>query len=187
MIRAKFKDLLKDVAVEVSEEFDRNFERKAFFDQAWPGTRLENRRGSLMMRTGNLRRSIRHMLAGYEIIFTSSAIYAALMNEGGEVKVTPRMKKFFWAMYYKTSGAVTYNTRSRGVAKTKRNTRLQAEAENWKALALKKVGDTLKFPARRFIGQHQQVDEAVQRASDAFMQEVDEQIKQILRKNANSH
>lgn len=27
---------IQDVAVELTDEFDRNFERKAFFDEAWP-------------------------------------------------------------------------------------------------------------------------------------------------------
>ena len=53
-------DTLDDICVELLDEFDRNFERKAFFSKAWqrkrPGYRANK---SLLLDTGNLRRSIR--------------------------------------------------------------------------------------------------------------------------------
>ena len=51
--------VLTDTKVKLTEAFDRNFERKGFFNQKWPETKIPNRRGSLMIRTGTLRRSIR--------------------------------------------------------------------------------------------------------------------------------
>ena len=45
--------ILTDIKVKLGEEFDRNFERKAFFNEKWKSTKLTNSRGSLMMRTGN--------------------------------------------------------------------------------------------------------------------------------------
>ena len=49
--------ILQDLRVELSEEFDRNFERKAFFGKRWKPRRTEGR-GSLLIVTGTLRRSI---------------------------------------------------------------------------------------------------------------------------------
>lgn len=46
-------NFLRDVKVELAEEFDRNFERKGFFNQKWKNTKLVNSRGSLMSRSGN--------------------------------------------------------------------------------------------------------------------------------------
>lgn len=37
-----FKTILKDLKVELSDEFDRNFERKAFFNEAWKQSKLAN-------------------------------------------------------------------------------------------------------------------------------------------------
>ena len=104
--------IITDLKIKLSEEFDRNFERKAFFDKAWPGTRHPNRIGSLLMRTGALRRSMQCKKEGNTLRFTSSEPYAALHNEGGQMVVTPKMKRYFWAMYYKASGGLTHNTKS---------------------------------------------------------------------------
>ncbi len=48
-----FKDCVKDIAVDLAEEFDRNFERKAFFDKAWDVAKL-NDRSSLLLLSGKL-------------------------------------------------------------------------------------------------------------------------------------
>lgn len=79
------KQTLTDIKVKLGEEFDRNFERKAFFDEKWKSTKLMNSRGSLMMRTGNLRNSIRSELKGSSIVFSSSMPYANIHNNGEEV------------------------------------------------------------------------------------------------------
>ena len=105
----EFKDflnhILTDTKVKLTEAFDRNFERKAFFDDKWANTLIPNRRGSLMMRTGTLRRSIRSNIEGTTVRWTSSVPYADIQNNGGEVEVTAKMKRYFWAMYYKVIGA----------------------------------------------------------------------------------
>ena len=51
---------LEDVKVELDEEFDRNFQRKAFFNEKkWPDRKFDDGGGTLMQRTGGLRGSIR--------------------------------------------------------------------------------------------------------------------------------
>ena len=97
--------ILTDTKVKLTEAFDRNFERKGFFGNGWPETKIPNRRGSLMMRTGTLRRSIRSTVEGSSVRWTSSVPYADLQNNGGELVITEKMKRYFWAMYYKVSGA----------------------------------------------------------------------------------
>ncbi len=82
------KAFVKDVAVKLTEQFDRNFERKAFFDKKWPQTRWPNAKGSLMMRTGTLRGSLKSKVTNSTIHFSSSLPYAALHNEGGTITVT---------------------------------------------------------------------------------------------------
>lgn len=162
---------MKDIQVELSEEFDRNFERKAFFDQPWPPTRMHNRRGSLMLRSGYLRRSLRSSIAGNELRFTSSAIYADLQNNGGQVRVTGKMRRFFWAMFYKTS------------KKSKTGGRIVTpEAAMWKAMALKPVGSMIKIPARTFIGNHPQVDASIKRVFEDNLKELESYLSTIIKK-----
>jgi len=176
------KNVLNDIKVELLDEFDRNFERKAFFDQRWPETRTPISRGSLLMRSGNLRRSIRARLSGYELAFYSSMPYAKIQNEGGEIIVTAKMKSYFWAMYYKSAGSITYNIKSRSAANTQRNQKLAGEASYWKALALKKVGTKIRITPRRFIGPHEQVREAVIRVIGENIKEQFNNLNKTLRK-----
>ncbi|MCH4829797.1 phage virion morphogenesis protein [Flavobacterium columnare] len=170
------KRVLQDVKVDASQHFDRNFERKAFFNQKWPTTSMRNRRGSLMMRTGALRRSIRSNVQGSQIVWKSSLPYAAIHNEGGEIIVTEKMKKFFWAMYYKSSGAILFNVKKKAMANTERNRKLSTEAEQWKALALQKTGEKMKIQKRQFIGEHPIVKEIVIRVVNNNLKEINEQI-----------
>ncbi|EKY22817.1 hypothetical protein [Capnocytophaga sp. oral taxon 326] len=150
----EFKDflnhILTDTKVKLTEAFDRNFERKAFFDDKWANTLIPNRRGSLMIRTVTLRRSIRSNIEGTTVRWTSSVPYADIQNNGGEVEVTAKIKRYFWAMYYKAKGRKGATQKAFSV-----------EAEHWKALALKKVGDKLKIPKRQFIGDHTEVKRMV--------------------------
>ena len=176
-----YKRILQDLRVELSEEFDRNFERKAFFDRPWPQTKFANKRGSLMMRTGYLRRSLRAGISGNSIRFISSAIFAEIQNSGGKIRVTVKMKRFFWAMYYKNAGAVKRNA-SGAQANTSGNRKLSAEAAMWKAMALKPVGSVITIPARTFIGNHPQVDAAVKRVVESNLKELENYLSTLFKK-----
>ena len=149
------KNIISDVRVDLSEEFDRNFERKAFFNKKWTGTKLPNQRGSLLSRSGKLRRSIMSRQNTSDVTWSSSLPYATINNEGGEIVVTAKMKSFFWAMFYKASGAA-------GKGKSERSIRLSAEAQQWKNLALQKVGAKMKIEKRQFIGDHPVVRQRIE-------------------------
>jgi phage gpG-like protein len=169
------KNILSDVRIDLTDEFDRNFERKAFFDKPWENTSIPNRKGSLMMRTGKLRRSVRSKQTNNEITWSSSLPYASLQNEGGEVIVTEKMKRFFWAMFYKANGAVT-KTAKGDTRNNDRNKKLTAEAATWKALALQKVGAKMKIKQRQFIGDHPQVKQRVEHVVDLNFKELEKTI-----------
>ena len=76
-------NILSDMRVELSEEFDRNFERKAFFTDKWKKRANPNAKGSLLIVTGTLRRSIRSEVRGNGVRFSSAVPYASIHNEGG--------------------------------------------------------------------------------------------------------
>lgn len=169
------KNIVKDVKTELLDEFDMNFRRKAFFDRPWKQTKLINNKGSLMMRSGNLRRSIRATINGTEIQFTSAFPYASIHNEGGTITVTAKMKKYFWAMYYKSSGAI-------GKGSKKRNERLSAEAQQWKNLALMKVGQKIKIEQRQFIGWHPSMKPRIEKIVNDNFKEIENYITNTLKR-----
>ncbi|MDO4763849.1 MAG: hypothetical protein Q4A00_05655 [Flavobacteriaceae bacterium] len=164
------KQTLTDIKVKLGEEFDKNFERKAFFDEKWKTPKLLNTRGSLMMRSGKLRKSLLNpKITQNSIVWSSSMPYADIHNNGGEIKVTPQMRKYFWAMYYKSSRAG-----KRG--------NLPVEAQQWKALALKPIGSTIRIEKRQFIGPHPQVDKHIKDIVNNNFQELNQELKKIGKK-----
>lgn len=166
-----FQQILIDVQTEAEDEFDRNFERKAFFDEAWPETKWQNQNGSLLMRSGHLRSSINSTIQGDGIVFTSNLPYASIHNEGGKIQVTQQMKKFFWAKHYETRG----NTESA----TSWNTQLASQTAIWKAMALKPVDSTIEIEQRQFIGDHPMVDHFVKEVVDENMKQLEQDIANL--------
>lgn len=77
------RNILSDMRVELTEEFDRNFERKAFFTDKWKKRANPNAKGTLLMVTGTMRRSIKSEVRGNGVRFSSAVPYAAIHNEGG--------------------------------------------------------------------------------------------------------
>lgn len=78
-------DILDDMRVDLSDEFDRNFERKGFFSDKWKPRAHDYPRGSLLMVSSALRRSVKGGAETLEngVRFSSAVPYASLHNEGG--------------------------------------------------------------------------------------------------------
>lgn len=144
------QDSLQDVKIELTEEFDRNFQREAFFSEKWKRRRYnpDPDRG-ILQKTGSLRKSIISVIEDNKIIFTSSLPYASIHNEGGAIGVTRKMKGFFWHKYKETTAGI------------KKRGELTTEAAFYKAMALKKVGSKIIIPRRQFIGNSPEVEKAV--------------------------
>lgn len=140
------KNIIRNVEIELLDEFNKNFERGGFFTQKW----AEKWTGepSNLTRTGRLSRSIRTMTTENSINFTSSEPYAAIHNYGGTIRVTKKMNRFFWAQYYLHGGGKKKNT--------------PRMAQYYKNLALKKEGSTITIPQRQFIGWSPEVKENVE-------------------------
>ena len=162
------KILLNDIKVELSEEFDRNFERKAFFERKWKPRRNEGK-GSLMLQTGKLRRSLRGRVTGNSVTWTSSEPYANIHNQGGTITVTAKMRRFFWAKYYELGGKIKYKKKG-GMSKA--SIKISKEAEYYRALALKKVGSRITIPQRQFIGDHPRVKECTDALLKEFLNDI---------------
>lgn len=92
------------------------------------GNRDEGR--AILMKTRNLSRNVKVKQVGPAKVIVgvdASIKYAQIQNEGGQIPITLKMRRFFWAMYYKS------------------------QDEFWKNLALTKK-TTLTIPKRQFIG-----------------------------------
>lgn len=167
-----FNLLLKDIKIELDDEFDRNFERKAFFNITW-NKAIHNTIGSLMNRTGALRKSLRSEIIGSSSIkWASSLPYADIQNSGGKITVTQKMKNFFWYKFKVATGG--------------NNKNLNAEALFWKYMALKKVGSVIVIEKRQFIGDHPQVHTAIKNTADDWVGNdlkpfIDKQLNDMIR------
>lgn len=164
-------NILSDIRVELSDEFDKNFERQAFFSEAWQRRSSAIRSGGpILIDTGRLRQSISSRTTETSITFYTNLPYAAIHNDGGEIKVTKKMKGYFWHKYLEATGA--FGRKKNGERRNdKRTVRLSTEAEFWKHMALMKEGKSIKIPRRRFLGESPEVEKAVSEIIEDNLQE----------------
>lgn len=170
--------ILRDIKTDLGDEFDQNFERQGFFSEKWARRKSPLRPGgSILIDTGKLRQSVKSRSDDTSITFYSDLPYAAIHNEGGEIKVTAKMKRYFWHRYYEAQGG--FGRKKNGeLRNTKRNRQLGSEAEFWRAMALMKVGKAIKIPRRQFLGMSPEVESDVRRIiEDNLSQYFEEAIK----------
>lgn len=83
--RAVIRRILSDIRVELGDEFDRNFERQAFFSDAWARRKIPTRPGgTILVDTGTLRRSIRSRTTDDSITFYTDLPYAPSTTTAGK-------------------------------------------------------------------------------------------------------
>ena len=87
-----FAQLVKTIAASANAIFDKSFETKSFDGRPWK-TRKRNRRGSLLVDSGALRRSLKYTINGNTITWTSNLPYAKIHNDGGYIKITRGISK----------------------------------------------------------------------------------------------
>lgn len=165
------RNILSDIRVGVGAEFDENFERQAFFSDAWQRRRSPVRgEGHILLDTGELRRSIKSVSDQDSITFYSDLPQAEIHNEGGKIAVTARMKRFFWAKFYETQDA--FGRRKSGERrKDKRNEHLGTVAEFYRTMACLPVGYLITIPRRRFLGTHPALEEQVKQIISSNLEE----------------
>ena len=80
------------------------------------------------------------------VVISSDTPYSVTHNEGEEIGVTTKMRKFFWAKHLEDKER--YGVKA-------------PETEFWKRMALKKPGSRIKIPRRHFLGPDKEVDRLV--------------------------
>ena len=161
------RETLKDIRTEALDEFDRNFEREAFFNQKWARRKYhDDESRDTADPDGNLRRSITGRVTDRNsVVIETTRPYARIHNEGGTITVTRKMKGYFWYRYQNGTGGRSPDGFSNNLQRkngtprnNKRNRELTAEAEVYRAMALKKVGSKITIPKRQFIGNHPELE-----------------------------
>lgn len=170
---------MTDLKVELLDEFDRNFSRRAFFDRPWPGRKSPGKGDKLLDNTGHGRHSIRGTIRPNGVEFSTDTPYMGLHNRGGKIKITPRMRKFFWCMHYKNAGGITHSIRTRQANDTQRNRTLSAKAQFWKNMALTRKKH-LTIPQRQFIGDHPRVRQVTREVIHDNLQSAFRELAKVL-------
>lgn len=157
------RNILDRARVKLTEEFHRNFERKAFFGRAW-APRRHGKRGSLLVVSGRLRRSIRTHVSASGIRFSSSMPYASAHNEGydGAAKVPAYIRR-------------AHSARRKAGGRTKRVA--------VKAHPVHAHTKHLKLPERRFIGDAPEVRRAIEQCIHQEMADLSDQLTQLLQQS----
>ncbi|MDR0537360.1 MAG: phage virion morphogenesis protein [Tannerellaceae bacterium] len=149
-----------------------NFRNQSFTDngkQPWPKTRRQlsgdksaaSNYGALLSSRNHLYSSVKYTPSDYRVRVANDLEYAAIHNDGGTTNptVTPKMRRFAWAMYFKHKKGM-----------------LPDAAGKWKALALtKKSRLTIRIPQRQFIGESAELNEQIRN-------KIDSEINNILNK-----
>ena len=129
--------------------------------------------GPLLSSRNHLFSSIKYTPSDFQVVIANDLLYAPIHNWGGTLHptVTPRMRRFAWAMFYKEAGKAK-GKKKRAKAPMPDNPR----ASRWKALALtKKEKLSVNIPQRQFIGESREL-------SDAVAQRIENEISNILNK-----
>lgn len=147
--------ILKDLKVDLTEAFDRNFERKAFFSGApWQPTKRPVSRGSLLVRTSAMRNSIKPTIQGESLVYSSSKPYTGIHNEGGTINMPARKQ----VIHFNKKGRFNKNNKKASYAQ-------KASVGAY----------TVKMPKRQFIGDAPEVNKIIKEVVDDNVKKAMEQ------------
>ena len=102
--------------------------------------------GPLLSGNNNLVENNKYEVVPGGVIIRNNTVYAATHNDGEDITVTERMRRFFWAKHLEDKERLGVNS---------------PEAEFWKRMALKKPGTSIKIPRRHYLGPGPEVDAIV--------------------------
>jgi len=126
--------IVDEVNTYLLEYFKSSFDTKTFDNVQWKPSRNNP---DTLVDTGELKSSIKTVYKSMdEILIQSNTPYSAIHNYGGEIKITDKMRKFFWAKF----------------SETKDNA--------WKYMALSK-SNHITIPQRQFMGNTPELEKQV--------------------------
>lgn len=155
----------------------KRFSDSAFDGRSWqePYRRKLSFKGTqasyktLLSGTNHLRDSTYFKPEPGKVYIRNQVDYAQIHNEGGTIKVTAKMKRYFWYRYAAAKGARFVKKRG-GLRKTKGNEALTREAMFWRNMALKREGSVIRMPRRRFFGPDANMEKEIRKIIEKEMQ-----------------
>ena len=158
------------------DHYQDNFRKGGFVNrglQKWPTTKRQLSGSAsaaasynpLLSGRNHLFGSVKYVPGDYRVTVSNDLPYAAVHNQGGTVSptITPKMRRFAWYMYYKSSRGQKGKKRSHAQS-------VSPQAEFWRNLALtRKTRLSVKIPKRQFIGESAELK---QRINEKIEQEI---------------
>lgn len=123
---------------------------------------------ALLKKSGALSRSIKFVARPMRVNIYSNLPYSEIQNDGGVVPLTPKMRRFFWAMYFRSGGVQKTDKKGNPVRSGSIEDRFKGGDKFWLRMALKK-GNTIEIKARPFI---YDTKELPRRLDLAFIKEI---------------
>ncbi len=170
--QTKKMQLLSNIGVVAANHFQNNITEGKDIDEnpmVKRNPEFMNRQGrGLLIKSGKLRRSIRtQSISNDTVVIAAKEPYAQTHNEGGQIDITQKMRRFFWAKYYEARGKIKTNKAGTATSLNSRNVGLSRDARTWRNLALKKT--PIKIPKRQFMGMGNELDKLIQKeVQDTF-------------------
>ena len=147
------KDLPRIIGTEAVNHFKQSFDNEGFTDKRkkkWKPRAFETKKSKgrkIMHGDGDLEDSLDYRIEPGRVIIFSDKEYAEIHNEGGEIPVTPLMRKFFWFMFYETGEEVYKN-----MAMTKK--------------------EVIEMPARTFMDFSEALNRKIEKKSDKVVDKI---------------
>lgn len=146
----------------VVESTRNNFRRGGFYGSAWsPPLRTtvgfsgaDGQYGPLLSRTNHLMSDTDYFPGPGKVTIANFTDYASVHNEGADITVTAKMKRFFWAKHYENACGDDSKAA------------VEPQASFWKNMALKKPGSRIRIPKRRFLGDSPQLQKQIENIID---------------------
>lgn len=170
------------------DQYQENFRKGGFQNRGlrkWPVTRrqtsgivgADGQYGPLLSRRNHLFASIKYVPSDYRVTVSNDLPYAPVHNWGGQVNptVTPRMRRFAWAMYYNAQGGKKKATGGkRKPKKGKSAPKVETpSAQFWKGMALtKKKKLHVRIPQRQFIGESQELNQRINERIESELNQI---------------
>ncbi len=106
---------LKIIEIEAKTSIQVNFRSQG--RPKWKPKAINDGRAILTGKTARLQSQINVATIGNTVQIGSNLPYSKIQQEGGEIKITDKMRKFFWAKYHETG-----NPAYKSMALTKKST-----------------------------------------------------------------
>lgn len=127
------------------------------------GKTAASRYGPLLSSRNHLFASIKYTPSDYRVKVANDLLYAPIHNWGGTLhpSVTPKMRRFAWAMFYREAG-IKRNASKKSKKKRTDEAAANPRAQKWRALALtKKKKLSVHIPQRQFLGDSRELQDMI--------------------------